>query len=644
MRDQEQIVVDNFKGLWDRDDNYPLGYGLNYRNVRFDNNAVFTRENIGINFALSGLALAGTDRVIGHWPYRPSTAPFTQRYIVLVQNTTNTNGRFFDTGKGVPSTPILSIGTVTSASVIQLYDRIFISPRLAGQVVYVYDTLFSPQVARAIAGIAPTTVPAAAIGAAGNCEPGLHLVSVAFETNTGFITKPARLAGVSLATQITVASGTPSIINLTAVPTGPAGTAKRHILYTKVVPRYDGNPENYRFYFAGVINDNVTTTFALNLFDSQLLSSSDYLYKLKESVEQCNSLSVHDGRLLSCGPSDDIYLVRVSRNGDPESFSDTDGYCIVGKGDGGRVQTAKSFRGNINVWKGRRTYAIQPTDGAPSTWPIVTIDVGKGCGPDGIGEIVDAPSGANQEGLIIAALDGLWFFDGSYSAMPLSWVIEKGWASRISKSSRHFLVVDPISCRIFIVLGPIYSGSGGADKMYVCDFSEGLTFDKVKWADYTNAVGGLPSSMHVEPISVGGVETSQLSFTQYSNITNILSNILDKSVGTNDISSTDITWDVTLGNFSFPGMEMSTFLAVRLRGKGSSKFNFSAIGASNLQYSDTDWTLGDEFTNYDYTRKHINLVTERVDVLGFINNGTGTNSSMTMQELIIYGKPTWNRT
>src|SRR5687767_1541546 len=279
MRDQEEIVIEEFKGLWDRDDNYPLGYGLNFRNVRFDNKAVFTRESISNSFSLTALGLGGTDRLIAFWPYRPSAAPFTQRYIVLVQNTTNTNGRFFDTGAAAPAVPILSIGTVTSASVIQLYDRIFISPRLAGQVVYVYDTALMTT-ARAIAGTAPTTVPAAAIGAAGNCEPGLHLVSVAFETNTGFITKPARNAGISLATQITVASGTPSQINLTAIPTGPAGTSKRHILYTKVIPRYDGNPENYEFFFAGVINDNVTTLFTINLFDSQLVSSSDYLYAL----------------------------------------------------------------------------------------------------------------------------------------------------------------------------------------------------------------------------------------------------------------------------------------------------------------------------------------------------------------------------
>lgn len=95
---------------------------------------------------------------------------------------------------------------------------------------------------------------------AGNVDPGLHSWAVTFvtaagETNLGTNSTP-----------IDVIGGSPpvgSIVNLTAIPLGPAGTLQR-IIYRTVA----GNVGN--FLRVTTINDNTTTFFADNVPDSAL--------------------------------------------------------------------------------------------------------------------------------------------------------------------------------------------------------------------------------------------------------------------------------------------------------------------------------------------------------------------------------------
>lgn len=644
MRDQDPIKIDDIRGMWTRDDIPPLGYGHAFSDVRFDNKAVFTRESIDRSFDLSVIGWAAGDKIHGYWPFRPSSAPSTPRYIVLMQNFGGTNGRLFDTGSATPLVPILSVGTMTRVSIVVLFDRVYISVPIAAEFVYVYDPSIMA-VARKIGGTAPTTAPTAAIGAAGNCEPGLHLVTCIFETNTGFLTKPSRSAGISVSTSITVPAGTPSIVSLTNIPLGPAGTVKRHILFTRVLPHYDGNPENYRYYLAATIADNVTTIYSLSVFDSQLVQEMTYLYSIKEEMESGTCLAIHNGSLLVVGPRDDIYLMRVSNNGEPEAFSASNGFCIIGKGDGGRNQNAKSFGGNIYVWKGRRTYAVQPSAGAPNTWSVFNIDIGKGCGPDGVGEIVDAASGVNQEGLFVASLDGLWFFNGTYAEQPLSWPIEPNWGTdAATRFSNHYLVVDPITTRVFICLGSRFANTNQAN-VYECDYSDGLTYDKVKWSRWLGFTDSeAPVAMHIEPFSFNGAETSQLTFVAYDPPGGFMrARILNKEYAiTTELTSNGtpgaIPWNIVLSNLGFGVNEQCTFIGYVLRGDGSSAYQFNAAGYNVAdQYAETGltWSSG-------YQRNIINLVTERLKTFQLSRGGAGTISSMALREVTVYGKPTWS--
>ena len=105
---------------------------------------------------------------------------------------------------------------------------------------------------------ATPSAPTVAQGAAGNVNVGTHTWKVSF-----YRTSPTgeTLAGTASA-QLNVA-GSASIVNLTSVPTGPAGTTARRVYRTVT-----GDTGNYLY--VGVVSDNTTTTFADNVADASL--------------------------------------------------------------------------------------------------------------------------------------------------------------------------------------------------------------------------------------------------------------------------------------------------------------------------------------------------------------------------------------
>src|SRR5690606_12889657 len=119
-------------------------------------------------------------------------------------------------------------------SAAQYFDRIYITPhnRITGienEVVYVYDGT----TCRQAGGIAPSgSITVTNSTLSGNVEAGTHLIAVAFETESGFITRP----GPSIYGQV-LADGTHQI-DISGIPIGPDGTVARHILATRRIPNY----------------------------------------------------------------------------------------------------------------------------------------------------------------------------------------------------------------------------------------------------------------------------------------------------------------------------------------------------------------------------------------------------------------------
>lgn len=107
------------------------------------------------------------------------------------------------------------------------------------------------------------TAPTAAAASGGAVSTGTHTWKVTYGNGYG-----ETLAGTA-SNQLTIAGGTQTV-NLTAVPTGPAGTTKRGIYRTKT-----GDTGSY--FLVGYINDNTTTTFQDILADAALGGTSGTL-------------------------------------------------------------------------------------------------------------------------------------------------------------------------------------------------------------------------------------------------------------------------------------------------------------------------------------------------------------------------------
>jgi len=114
----------------------------------------------------------------------------------------------------------------------------------------------------------PVTAPGAAtidsIGAGGLCTDGDHYIKVTFVTATGE-------TELGTASAVATCGGGNNTINLSAIPTGPAGTGttQRKLYMTKV-----GSASVY--YALATIADNTTTTYAISVADAGLGADSTY--------------------------------------------------------------------------------------------------------------------------------------------------------------------------------------------------------------------------------------------------------------------------------------------------------------------------------------------------------------------------------
>lgn len=470
MLDHIPVKLKDFKGRWDRGEHEscPPDHFIDSKNIIFLESGVRTRPGTVLDENLS--ASFSTIRRV----YRYERTGEAVRFLIL-----DASGNIWDTLN--IGSPILSIPAMTDFAMITLYNRAYISPHdgnrgLSGQYLYVYE---GTGTARQAAGAAPTGFTlGVATGASGRIEAGKHLFGVAFETASGFITRP----GPDTFTEYTAPGS--KAVNITAIPIGPAGTVSRHLVATKkLASTYVGDEDNQEFFFIpnGEIPNNVDTTFnGISFYDSELQSSCDYLLDQLEEIPAGTFLATYNGRLCIGGENANEHVVRISPVADPESFSEVDGYLEVGPGDkGGAVKNAVEDRGQLFIMKDARTY--QTVDSGPfiNAWKANSIDANIGTGPHGISSFNDA-AGHSAENFIFATRSGLRIFDGAFTNRELSWKIEDIWKRiNVTKFDLVQVIVDTIARRIYVNV-PL-DGADNPSHVLVCDYKSGLSWDTVKW-------------------------------------------------------------------------------------------------------------------------------------------------------------------
>ena len=463
MASHRPITLRNLQGLWDRgeNDSCPRDHLLDSLNMVFDGDDLKTRDGSTEQITLAGIKRIFEYKRIGE----------ASRYLILAAD-----GKLYDSTDLV--TPILTIAAMTDFSFVNFFNRAYISPHdrvsgLSGENVQVYD---GTGVARVAAGAAPSGSIITADGASGDIEAGTHLIAVAYESDSGYITVP----GPTLFDAY-VAPGAKKC-DLSTVPTGPAGIAKRHILATKSIASYDGNQTGYVFYFVpgATITDNVTTTITIDFFDANLISDATYLFDQLTTLPAGLGLCELDGRLVLWGADGLESIVYISKAGEPESINSVDGFMVVDPTEAGIVTNCFGFRGSLVVCKKRRLYQATPTSSNAGYWPWISIDRGKGTTVFGLANIIDS-RGTNLDYAIIADQSGVYLFDGVVREPDLTWKIRDFWRDRLNQTVLEVIqvAVDPVAKCIYIAV-PLDSAT---EPTYILtgDFQNGLNHEKIRW-------------------------------------------------------------------------------------------------------------------------------------------------------------------
>lgn len=475
LRSHEPIVIDTFNGLYARGDveDTPLDHFSECQNLRFISSAIGSRYGISPHQDVA-VPLGNILRVYNY----PTATKNT--LLVLTKG-----GKIYHV---VDATtifgPVLTIATMTDFGFVPYNGRAYITPfttttvaglnrelGLTGEFVYVYKG--DGTTARKAAGNPPTTNLVVANGAAGFTDAGVHVFGYVFETDTGYLSAPA---GLISATTLAL-----SALNFSAVAVSPdVFVAKRHIVASKVIDSYNGDTTGYQLYFipGATIPNNVGTVLnGISFFDSDLILDASHLLDNFAEIKAGVNLTIYHNRMCLVGQPDEISLVRVSAEGEPEAISSVEGLCEI-PGDGNPLTNLAELRDVLYVTKRNKTFAFADNGDTPVTWPLSTIDNAMGCGVHGIATVLDSGS-SNIDYLIMGSYRGLVLFNGRYILPELSYKISSYWAGQSFKTDfwRIQIVNDSVSQKLYIVI---------TDRTVLLgDYQNGFDPKNIRWMPWT---------------------------------------------------------------------------------------------------------------------------------------------------------------
>ena len=475
--------ITDFNGLWNRGpaENTPPDHFQIANNLRYINGGFETRYGTSVSLAVP----TGVRR------FFPYSIEGQADRVIYLDNT----GKIYDSL--FPGVVILEIPGMLDFSMIVMNDRAYLSPHngivgMAGQFIWLYQGAGVP--ARLAGGNPPSGFDLGVIDSvnAGFIEPGMHLIAVAYETDSGFITKP----GPTTYAQYVVTGGFKGrILNL---PIGPVGTVARHVLASRVIPEFDGDQEGPELFFVegAAVFDNVQTEAEFEFYDSQLVRSADYLKDEMTTIPAVLGFTTFAGGLVGWAPNTEPSSVYISKPGEPESISLIEGGIEVEPTAGGGVKNCVAYRGStLMIHKSSRVYSTANNGNEPVYWEVTgPIESGIGTSVFGVAAIMDE-EGNTVDRYVFASKKGLIAYDGTF-ANVLSEKIDDVWA-RITKTafSKIQVSLDAINEVIYVLL-PL-DGSVTPNVIAYCDFSNGMTVKDVRWSLWTFN-GYVPSSIGID--------------------------------------------------------------------------------------------------------------------------------------------------
>lgn len=591
MYEHTPVSVRDFRGRYNRGDveSVPTQFFSD------EGNLIFSREGFESRRGFAAVPGLNPTNVLRVHEYRRIGE--ASRYIYLTST-----GDFFDSVN--PSSPILSIVAASDFAMVVMFNRAYISPHdrvtgITSQKLYVYD---GSGTARVAAGNAPSgftlVVTEGAATGSDQIEKGIHLFAIAFETSSGFITKPG-LTGVEFK-RLDATGG--KEVNISGIPVGPAGTTARHILTTKILPEYQDGTQSFQEWFflpSGKISDNTTTVLNnVKFFDVALQDSADRLLDQLSEIPAGVFLVDYESRLCVGGEAANKSTIRVSDPALPESFSAVDGFCNVNPGDaGGGVSNGVAHRGSLYISKAQRFYATNASAGAPSAWPIISVDSGIGTECFGISSVLDS-RGHSRDQFLVAARSGLYQYLGAFNERELTWNIKDDWA-RINQLyfNKVQVCVDPQREWILVAV-PLDSATECSHVLYG-DYSEALDPEGIKWSIWnmpkppTCALVKVDDATKKTKLVFG---SSQNGLYQYDDTTR------------NDFGTMiNAFYETTLFEPEGSAGQINHFAGFRQRIRGS--------GALSIQVANYDRTVTENYTGFSLSAAPGREILTRLDFL-----------------------------
>jgi hypothetical protein len=612
------LAVKQWKGLYSRgtDDSVPPGYFIDCLNLDFEQNEVITRPGLVEDLTQANIRRMAIYKRLNETP----------RYLYLT-----TSGDLYDSL--YPSTPIVSNAAFLDFSMINYFNRAYITfhnriAGISGVNLYVYEGS-GPGTIRFAAGSPPTgfSLGVATSASAGDVEVGTHLFALAFETSSGFITKP----GPDNFTVYDAPGG--FAVDLSAIALGPSGTVARWILASMSTGSYDGNQFGQELFFAYRIPDNTTTTLtALSFFDADLINSADYLFDNLSLIPAGLGITSYGNRLALYGVPGFEYYVFLSKAGDPETFDETAGIILIDPSDAiTSVVNLMEFRNSLYIFNKNRTYITSDNSGDPDTWEVDSVDKGIGSSVFGLSKILDY-LGANTDRFFTVTHAGAYCFEsGVYRKPDFSYNIKNVW-DRIN--SAHFDLVQcvhvPDEYKVYISV-PLDAATE-CSHLLVADYSNAFNFygyimpANVKWSIWNYANGSI-SSIVVDFVSpnVDQLKISFLSGDIYYH---------------NDTVKTDdglqiLSWGKLFLATGIPGwIHHFNFLSLLSQGSGTITIDLYNIDGTQ-HVTPNGWTIATD----RYLERKINFVSEKMAVK--LSAVSHTGDWMRLVSLGISLKPMW---
>lgn len=479
LRDHQPLTLDKFNGLWSRGDveNTPLDHFSDCNNVQFFGPQGFSNRS-GLGLHQSVVAPLGNILRMYNYPTSDKNT-----LIVLVQN--GANGEIWHVVDAATIFgPILSIAGMFDFGFAPYNGRGYITPFITelvggmnrergmnGEFLYVYKG--DGTAARKAAGAGPTTNLTPSNNGAGFTDAGTHIFGYVFETDTGYLSPPGGLVAFN-----TLAGASVDFNNVAVSPS--AAVVKRHIVASKVIQSYNGDPTGYDLFFipgATIPNNVGTVLLAQSFFDIDLLSDATHLLDNFSSISAGVNLGVYHNRLCLCTEYNNISIIRVSAVGEPEAINQINGFCLVPP-NGNPVTNFAELRDVLFVMQRNKTVAFVDNGDVPSSWAISPIDAAMGCGVHGIATVVDAGS-SNVDYLLVATYLGLTMMNGRYILPELSWKVSNKWAQQTFKTNnrRIQIVNDSVNQNLYVVL---------TDRTVLyANYSNGFDPKNIRWSPWS---------------------------------------------------------------------------------------------------------------------------------------------------------------